>query len=185
VTLAAALTALALAQGAAGASYAVDPAASHVTFAIRHKLHAVHGRATAVEGRAVVDAEGKVQAMVRIPVAALDTNEANRDANLREAMEAGKYPWVVFKGVGKLALPPPRGTPVRLDLAGELDLHGVRRPLTVPLEVTFDADGSARAKGGFEVSLEAHRVERPSLLLVKIDDACRIGLELVLREEQR
>jgi len=185
VTVVALVAALVLAQGATGASYAVDPGASRVTFGIRHKLHAVDGVATRLEGRAVVDPGGKVRAMVRIPVASLDTDEPNRDEDMREALEASKFPFVVFKGIGALPADPPRGTPVKLELAGELELHGVRRPLAVPVDVVFAEDGSARAKGAFQVSLDAYGVERPALLFVKIEDACRIAFDLVVREEPR
>jgi polyisoprenoid-binding protein YceI len=185
VTLAAVLTALALAQAGQATSWAVDPAASRVTFGIRHKLHAVEGVAREVEGRALVAADGKVQAMVRIPVTSLDTDEANRDEDMREVLEAGKFPFVVFKGIGTLPVPPPRGAAVRLELAGELEVHGERRPLTTPVEVVFAEDGSVRAKGAFQISLDAYRIKRPSLLLVKIDDPCKIAFDLIVREEKK
>jgi hypothetical protein len=51
----------------------------------------------------------------------------------------------------------------------------------VPVTVEFAADGSARVKGKLAISLDAHRVERPSLLTIKIDDACTIDLDLLLR----
>jgi hypothetical protein len=38
-----------------------------------------------------------------------------------------------------------------------------------------------RVKGAFDVSLDAHGVERPSLLLVPIEDACRVDVDLLLR----
>jgi polyisoprenoid-binding protein YceI len=185
VTLALVLTALALAQAGQATSWAVDPAASRVTFGIRHKLHAVDGVAREVEGRAIVAADGKVQAMVRIPVASLDTDEANRDEDMREVLEARKFPFVVLRGIGTLPMPPPRGAPVRLELAGELEVHGVRRPLTAPVEVVFADDGSARVKGAFQISLDEYRIERPSLLLVRIDDACKVAFDLVVREEKK
>jgi polyisoprenoid-binding protein YceI len=185
VTSAAVLTALALAQAGQPTSWVVDPAASRVTFGIRHKLHAVEGVAREVEGRAVVAANGKVQAMARIPVASLDTDEANRDEDMREVLEAGKFPFVVFKGIGALPVPPPRGAPVRLELTGELEVHGVRRPLTTAVELVFAEDGSARVKGAFQISLDAYGVKRPSLLLVKIDDACKLAFDLLVREERK
>ncbi len=41
--------------------------------------------------------------------------------------------------------------------------------------------GTARARGGFDVSLDAHHVERPSLLFVKIEDDGHLDFDLVLR----
>ena len=48
-------------------------------------------------------------------------------------------------------------------------------------ERIFAADGSVRVKGRMTVSLDAHRVERPSLLTIKIEDACVVDLDLLLR----
>jgi polyisoprenoid-binding protein YceI len=87
---------------------------------------------------------------------------------------------VVFKGVGKVALPAPGAKPATLALRGELDFHGVKRPVEVPVTVEVDRDGSARVRGKLTVSLEAHRIERPSLLMIKLDDACVVELDLKL-----
>jgi hypothetical protein len=35
--------------------------------------------------------------------------------------------------------------------------------------------------GSFDASLDAHGIERPSLLFAKVDDACRIEVDLLLR----
>jgi len=60
----------------------------------------------------------------------------------------------------------------------------VKVPVTVPLTVE-ERDGAIRVRGHFDLSLEAHRVERPSLLFVKIDDACGIDVDLLLRKQER
>ena len=67
-----------------------------------------------------------------------------------------------------------------MTLRGELDFHGVKRPVEVPVTVQFGTDGSARVQGKLTVSLEAYQIERPSLLLVKLDDACTIAFDLKL-----
>lgn len=176
------LALLAAAPLAPGETFALDPAHSAVRFHVTHKLHEVDGRATEMEGKAVVAADGRILAMVRVPVARLDTAEGNRDANLRAVMESGKYPFVVFKGVGAPLKPAAAGKPISLELAGELELHGVKHPMTVPVELELAPDGSAHVRGTFHVSLDAYGVERPALLFVKIDDDCRVDLDLVLPE---
>jgi len=169
---------------APGSTLSVDPATSAIRFHIVHKLHKVDGQATQLEGRAVSRDDGTVAAMVRVPLATLQTGEANRDQHMLEALEVGKYPFVVFKGVARLG---PGGDlpagPLTLD--GQLDLHGVQRPVSLPLTVARGQDGGLRAKGSFDVSLDAYKIERPSLLFVKIDDGCRIDFDLVLREGQK
>jgi hypothetical protein len=101
-----------------------------------------------------------------------------------EVMEVGTYPSVVFKGIAKLATPGrlPTG-PVHLD--GEVEMHGVKRPTQVTVTLAPQPDGAVRVTGAFDVSLDAHHVERPSLLFVKIDDACHVDVDLLLREDKR
>ena len=163
----------------------VDAPKSVVRYHVVHKLHRVTGETRALEGKAVVQPDGSVMAMVRAPVAEFRSGDANRDAHMQETMDVGRFPYVVFKGVVRLdaALLPvstgPSSAAVRME--GELDFHGVRQRVTVPLTVEA-ADGALRVRGSFEVSLDAYGVDRPSLLFVKIDDACRIDLDLLLRD---
>ncbi len=180
------LAALALALASAASSQqtlSVDPSRSVVRFHLNHKLHQVAGRSSVVEGKAVVAPDGKVLAMVRIPVASFDSGDTNRDAHMRETLDAGKHPFVVFKGLASLIVPAAHGKPIPMRLEGELDFHGVTRPVAVPVSVEFKPDGSAVVKGRLKVSLEAHRIERPSLLFVKVDDDCAIDFTLELRRE--
>jgi polyisoprenoid-binding protein YceI len=164
----------------AGEVLALDAARSSVRYHLHHRMHDVDGRATALEGKALIAPDGEVRAMFRIPVASFDSGDANRDAHTREVLEAARYPFVVFKGTTRVAMPIRPGT-ARVDVAGELDLHGNKRPMTLPAELTFSGDGVA-VRATMEVSLDEFRIERPALLLVKVDDRCRIDLDLALRE---
>lgn len=180
-TLAVLASALALASASSPQTLTVDPSATVVRFHLNHKMHEVDGRSTAVEGKAVVEPGGRVLAMVRIPVASFDSGDANRDSHMRETLDTGKHPFVVFKGVASMVVPAAYGKAVPMTLQGELDFHGVTRPLEVPVSVEFGEDGSAVVKGRMKVSLEAHLVKRPSLLFVKVDDECTIEFSLEMR----
>jgi polyisoprenoid-binding protein YceI len=179
--VAALLLALLVAQPAG--AYALDPAASALRFRVVHPLHAVHGRAKVVEARAVLAPDGELRAQARAQVASFDTGDGNRDVNLRAALEADRFPLVTLKATGRLAIPAALPAEVPVTVAAELDLHGVKRPLEIPLTVRLGADGSARATGSFPVSLDAHGIERPSLLFRKVDDLCQVELDLLLRRE--
>ena len=158
-------------------SLAIDAAASALRYQIVHRLHRVHGCSSGMQGRAIVQPDGKVVAGVLAPVASFRSGDADRDARTVEVLGA----FVVFKGEATL----PRGDGcAQVTMRGELTLHAVRRPISVPLTVEFEESGRVRVRGAFEVSLEAHAVERPSLLLMKVEDACRIELDLVLRDER-
>jgi polyisoprenoid-binding protein YceI len=157
----------------------LDAAASPVRCHVNHKLHAVDGVSRSAEGKAMLDADGTVRTMVRIPVQSFDSGDSNRDSHMLETLQAGKFPYVIFKGVGKVPGTAP-GKPAQVVLRGELDFHGVKRAVEVPVTVEFGKDGSARVQGKMVVSLEAHQVERPSMLTIKLDDECRIAFDLKL-----
>jgi polyisoprenoid-binding protein YceI len=145
----------------------------------------VNGESRSVEARSVIGPDGKVRAMVRAPVASFRSGDANRDAHMLEALDAAKHPFVVFKGIAQLD-PARVSSPATLEtvIEGEIELRGTRRPIAVPVSVEFAADGEVRVRGSFSFSLESHGIERPALLFVKIEDRCRIELDLALTEEK-
>lgn len=57
--------------------------------------------------------------------------------------------------------------------------HGVNQTLDVPVKVTFESASRVRAQCAFELSLEAFKVERPSLMFKKVEDALKIDADLV------
>lgn len=179
----ASLLALLLASGLAPGMLAVDPPASALRYHVVHKLHRVDGETRSIEGRAAVKPDGTVQAMVRAAVASFRSGDSSRDAHMEETLEAGRFPYVTFRGVARLdaGLELPAA---ELAMDGEVELHGVRRPVHVALAIERRPDGALRARTSFEVSLDSFGIDRPSLLFVKIDDACRIDVDLVLREER-
>lgn len=147
-------------------------------------MHRVEGRSSTIEGRALAQENGQILAMVRVPVSSFRLGDANRDAHMQEVLEVGKHPFVVFKGVTRLAAQ--AGVPAEpVKMEGELDFHGVKKPIVLSLSLQSAPDGGLRIQGGFDVSLEAHSVERPSLFFMKLNDTCHIDLDLVLREVSR
>jgi polyisoprenoid-binding protein YceI len=175
------LAAVLLAATLSAGSYTVDPAGSVVKFHLHHKMHAVDGRSTQIEGKAVLQDDGKVMTMVRIPVATFDTADANRDSHMRETLEASKFPFVVFKGVTSLTMPVAYGKELETKLDGELDFHGVKKAISIPARLSIAQDGTAVVKAKFPVNLEAHQIERPSLLFVKVDENVELDVQLKLQ----
>ena len=156
-------------------------AESSIGYKLVHKLHEVEGLAKGAQGSARVLADGTVQVVARAEVAAFDSGNGNRDSHMKEVTESAKYPLVEFKGIGKGFVPPaPGAAKVSLALSGRLTFHGQQAPVTVTVEVTADSAGKLKIEGSFPISLEAFKVERPSLLFVAVDDKVDISLHLSL-----
>ena len=174
-----------LSQAPAARILAVDPAASTLGYNIVHKLHKVHGESKEVAAKAALQPDGSALVMVRVPAKSFVSGDANRDEHAQEVLESKKYPYVVLKGTAKLLYP--EKYPATLDVVvdGRLDFHGRARELKVPLRVELKSADEAHVKGEFNVSLDEFGVERPSLLFIKIDDACRIEIDLTLKAEAK
>lgn len=160
----------------------VQAGSSTLKYEVKHKLHEVSAEAHQMEGKVALLPDGTVQVMVRAKVADFKSGDGNRDEHMQETMESAKFPYVVFKGVGKLAKPAAYPATLPITVKGELDFHGRKKPETVELTAELKSPQAAHATGTLTVSLDAYGVERPSLLLVPINDACVVQLDLQLAE---
>ena len=114
-----------------------------------------------------------------------DSGNFIRDANARRAVfETGTYPEISFVATGlrtnPITLPAtlPVGTTRTIVLAGTLTMHGVSRPLELPVSVERTG-GSLRATGSFEVRLSDYEMTRPDLFGIKVNDEVTISFDVV------
>ena len=154
---------------------------SLVTYHIIHKFHRVDGVSRSVDGRARITPGGPTQVMIRVPVESFDSGNVNRDAHMKEVTEAAKYPDVEVKAVAEgIAVPATFPTTIDKTMKAQVTFHGVTQPLEVPVKVTFTAPASVTATASFGLSLDAFKVERPSLMFVRVDDELKIDATIVM-----
>lgn len=155
------LTTPALAHGAATApsavqagAYKIEPAHTRMLFAVNHMGFSTwYGDFTGATGALQLDpaAPGRSQLQVSVPAASLATTNAVIDGELKGAdwFDAARYPTITFKS----RTVAPTG-PDSADIAGDLTLHGVTRPVT--LHARFNGAGvnplTKAYTVGFEVS---------------------------------
>ena len=162
---------LALPAAAQGQIYSVKKDASSLTYKLKHKLHEVVGTAKPSDGKAKLLPDGTLQVAVRANVKDFDSGNSNRDAHMQEVTESAKFPLIDFKGVATgVKMPASFPGTVPVTLKGKLTFHGVTQDVSIPLTVTFTSAKEATATGSFDISLEGYKIERPSLLMVKVDD---------------
>lgn len=172
-----------LLAAAAGESQTFDLREGTLTYTVVHKLHEVTGTTHAIEGRALVQ-RGTLRVQVRAKVASFDSGNSNRDEHMREATHEPVHPYVQIKGTATgVRLPIP--APVDLTLDGTIDFNGVQRPQRISVHLEPQQQGGVRVRFSFPVSLDAFQVERPELLLVKVNDAMTISGELLFAEAAR
>jgi polyisoprenoid-binding protein YceI len=167
-----------------GRTYSVKKASSSLTYKLHHPLHEVVGKAPPSDGKAKLLPDGTLQVAVRANVKDFDSGNSNRDAHMQEVTEAAKFPLIDFKGVATgVKMPATFPATVAVTLKGQVTFHGVKQSVDVPMTVQFTSAKAATATGTFNVSLEAHKVERPSLMLKKVDDKLVLEPKLVFEVE--
>ncbi len=144
-----------------------------VDYQLVHKFHKISATSHAMAVRGTVDAAG-LKLMARAQVGTFDSGNSNRDAHMMETVEGERYPWVSVRGVlPGFKLPTIPGT-TKMNLQASVELHGiaVNHPIDVILE---SKDGiHFQARFTFSESLTEHKIERPSLLFVPVDDLITI-----------
>ena len=147
--------AAALAQSA---TYAIDPAHSEVDFSIKHMaISTVHGRFSVKSGTVVLDPSDVTKSMVDavINVESVDTGQPQRDKHLNspDFFDTAKFPTAEFKSTSV------KKAGDGYDVFGDLQLHGVSKPVTLHLETPskeqIGMDGKPHR--GFSATTEINR----------------------------
>lgn len=130
--LAAFLSVCAMAQGPT--VWQIDPAHANAQFVVRHLgISNVQGQFTKITGRAEIDDKDPTKSSVTatIDVNSIDTRVAARDADLKSPnfFDAAKYPTMTFQSNKITAI-----GDGRLQMTGNLTIHGVTRPATFDVE---------------------------------------------------
>lgn len=176
-----------VALGAAAVAHAQAPAAdfsvvggeSAITYHLVHKMHKVDATSHKVDGKAHLTADNKAQVMIRVPSESFDSANVNRDAHMKETVEAAKYPWIELKALGaSVTVPSAFPTTQKMTFKAQLSFHGVQQVFDLPVDVTWDAANKVHAATSFVISLDNYKVERPSLMFVKVDDELKIDAKL-------
>jgi polyisoprenoid-binding protein YceI len=173
----------ALAQAPAAQKLVVDTAKSSAVYHLVHKMHKIDGKSQAIEGRAAISETGAAQVGVRIKVETFDSGNSNRDAHMKETVQAATYPYVELKAVGQVQKPAQLPATTTQNFRGELTFHGVKKQLEVPVTLTHEAGGNIHAVAKLTISLDEFKIERPSLLFVKVDDALQVDVDLVFKAQ--
>ncbi|HZX94646.1 MAG TPA: YceI family protein [Myxococcales bacterium] len=147
-----------------------------LSYTVVHKLHEVHASTKQVEGRALAQPDGTVKVQVRAKVATFDSGNSNRDAHMREATHEAEHPYAEVKGT-LTGVTLPLAAPAETTLHAVVELNGEKQAQDIPIKLQPAGTG-VRATFTFPISLDALKVERPQLLLVKVDDRATISGDL-------
>ena len=146
------------ATAASAQDYKIDPAHSAVEFGIKHMaISTVHGRFGIADGVVHLDDKDMSQSSVAatINVASVDTGNGQRDGHLKspDFFDTAKFPTATFNSTAVTK------TGEGYDVAGQLTLHGITKPVTLHMdEPSKDQIGmDKKPHRGFSATTLIHR----------------------------
>lgn len=147
---------------------------SSISYTMKHPLHEWTG--TSKELNCVMETSDKgevlkVAAVVKL--ASFDSKNSNRDSHMIEVADGLTYPNISFASTSIAS-----AGAGRYKVYGKINFHGVEKPME--LLITEEKKENKRIfTGSFQILLEDFKVERPTLMLVKTENAVIINLKAV------
>lgn len=141
-------------------TYTIDPIHSSIGFSVRHMaISKVRGNFNDFSGTFEYDANDTSNwaVEVEIQMASIDTRSEDRDAHLRseDFFSVDSFPTMTFNSTGVVANKD--GT---FDLAGDLTMHGVTKPVTLAVEKIGEfVDGKGNKHVGFTATVTINRLD--------------------------
>lgn len=128
-------------------------------YTVKHLFKTVKGESSGLKGKMVCHQE-RCDFLVAIPVNSFISSDSNRDLNMQTILEASKYPLVTVKGqVLEADL-----IKKNFDVKSLVNFHGIEKSYILKIS------GGSPSSGKLVVLLEDHKIERPSLLMAKIEN---------------
>ena len=144
---------------------ALIPSESSVTYRLVHPLHEIEATSKNVQYLLDADVAAKKVEHVaaQVDVTTFDSGNSNRDSHAMEVIDAITYPDVRFMSTSITQ------SGDSIHVTGRLTFHGVTRDVTIGGMLTWSSQELVM-HGGFDLSLEAFKIERPSLLMIPVED---------------
>ena len=139
---------------------------SSVTYHLVHPLHKIEATSKDVQYALEADVATKEIKSVsaQVDVTTFDSGNSNRDSHAMEVIDAITYPEASFSSASVVQ----NGDSVHV--MGKLTFHGVTKDVVIAGTSTWSGDKLV-LRGGFDVSLTAFKIDRPSLLMIPVEDA--------------
>jgi polyisoprenoid-binding protein YceI len=124
---------------ASATTWELDPAHSGMEFSVRHMMvSTVKGRFEKIKGTVEFDDKDVTKSTVEVTIdlASVNTNEPKRDTHLKspDFFDVAKFPTATFKST-KIQ----KAGKNKLKVTGDLNLHGVTKPVVLEVEGPTDA----------------------------------------------
>lgn len=161
---------------------------TRITFKSRAPMETFSGETSRISGWLDADLRDLFRdpsLEVVVDLASFDTGISKRNKHMRENhLETDKFPLARFRSQSISASPPalPVGGQAEFTLEGQMNLHGVARPMTCRVQVRDLGDGRIQVETEFPLKLSDFAIKRPKFLVMKLADEQKVHVLLLLKE---
>ena len=150
----------------------IDTTKSSISYSGNHFLHKWSAENNNLSGLIKIDNEKIVNIGIVAKVADFKSGNSSLDSNSYRVLEALKFPNIIFKSISIENLQE------KLNIKGIIQFHGIDKNIDVNAELIKN-ESTTQINGKFTLSLSDFSVDRPSLLLRKVDDQIIIVFKLI------
>lgn len=162
-----------------------DSTGTFVGFRVEEELSGIGsttavGRTPTVTGSITLDGTTLTAATIEADMTAITTNDSRRDDSVQDVLETDVVPSATFTLTAPIDLGDTvaTGAPITVEAIGDLTIHGVTTPVTLPLDAQVVGD-TIVVVGSLDIALSTYGVEAPTApIVVSVSDQATIELQL-------
>ncbi len=150
-----------------------EASTSSVKYSMAHKLHSWEGVSKDLKVATKWNEQKNEieQISIVVNVATFNSGLSSRDSHMMEVLDGLTYPRILFSSTSV------QYTTDGILVKGKLQFHGVERMIETKVKLE-KVNRRWVFSGSFPVLLEDYKVERPSLLFVKVDNKIQIDFQV-------
>lgn len=151
-----------------------EASTSSVKYSMVHKLHSWEGVSKYLKVATKWNEQKNEieQISIVVNVATFNSGLSSRDSHMMEVLDGLTYPRILFSSSSV------QYTPEGIFVKGKLQFHGVERVIETKVKLE-KMNRKLVFSGSLPILLEDYKVERPSLLFVKVDNKIQIDFQVV------
>jgi hypothetical protein len=149
-------------------------AKSEATYTVKMSFKKVEGTSKDLKGK-IQCKENVCEFLIAAYVKTFTSSDSNRDLNMETTVESSKYPVAMAKGTFNLS----DWDKAKSTLTAEIEFHGEKKKY----DFAVVSKSALHKEVSFNLNLEAHKIVRPSLFTMKIDNEVPVHFDLVWKKE--
>ena len=151
-----------------------EASTSSIKYSMVHKLHSWEGVSKDLKVATKWNEQKNEieQISIVVNVATFNSGLSSRDSHMMEVLDGLTYPRILFSSSSV------QYTPEGIFVKGKLQFHGVERVIETKVKLE-KMNRKLVFSGSLPILLEDYKVERPSLLFVKVDNKIQIDFQVV------